>query len=112
MIHGGQRIEVPATGLAIGREPGNDLVVSAPLASRHHARIGAAEGGWFLADLESTNGTFLNGERLLGQARWLHSGDAICVGGETLRFVVEHKEGPDLEQIISKVPLAKRLTDR
>src|SRR5207244_417627 len=80
-IHAGRTLEVPATGLTIGRETDNDVVVTAPLASRHHARIVPSEGRWFLADLESSNGTFLNGERLLGEARWLQSGDTIAVGG-------------------------------
>jgi len=86
-IHAGRRIDVPAAGLTIGRETGNDVVVSAPLASKHHARIVPSQGRWFLADLGSGSGTFLNGERLRGEARWLSTGDAIAVGGEIVRFL-------------------------
>jgi ABC transport system ATP-binding/permease protein len=110
VLYEGQRIDVPATGLAIGRAPDNDIVVSAPLASRYHTRIAADEQRWFVADLESTNGTFLNGERLLGEARWLQSGDSISVGGEVLRFVTEHPEEHAGHQILSGLSAAKRFT--
>jgi ABC transport system ATP-binding/permease protein len=110
VIHEGRRIAVPTDGLTIGRSPDSDVVVSAPLASRHHARILAASGRWYVADLESKNGTFLNGERLLNEARWLHSGDGVSIGGEILRVIVEQPDQRGVEQIISKVALAKRLT--
>ena len=109
-IHEGRRREIPASGLAIGRETDNDVVVSTPLASRHHARIVRNEGRWFLADLDSTNGTFLNGERLRGEARFLQSGDSIAVGGETIRFVVDEAETGDGAALASRIPLVKRLT--
>jgi ABC transport system ATP-binding/permease protein len=109
-IHDGQRLEIPAAGLTIGRETDNDVVVSTALASRHHARIVRNDGRWFLADLDSTNGTFLNGERLRGQARFLQSGDAIVVGGETIHFVVDEPETDGGAGVVSRIPLVKRLT--
>ena len=55
--------------------------------SRHHARIEAAQGGYWIADLGSRNGTKLNGERFSGESRWLANGDTIEIGGEALRFL-------------------------
>jgi pSer/pThr/pTyr-binding forkhead associated (FHA) protein len=40
-----------------------------------------------VADLGSTNGTYLNGERLRGESRWLSNGDTVMVGGEPIRFL-------------------------
>ena len=50
----------------IGREPGVHLVVSRREVSRHHARIERAGVAHFLSDLDSRNGTYLNGSRLCG----------------------------------------------
>lgn len=58
--------------------------------SRRHARITLREGQYFLEDLGSTNGTFVNrGKRLLpGQLHQLQDGDEIIVGKTFLRFHV------------------------
>jgi ABC-type multidrug transport system ATPase subunit/pSer/pThr/pTyr-binding forkhead associated (FHA) protein/ABC-type multidrug transport system permease subunit len=87
MLHGGRRLALDGDGLTIGRRSENDVVLQGDLVSRHHARIGAADGSWFVADLDSMNGTFLNGQRLRGESHWLASGDTISVGGEALRFL-------------------------
>jgi ABC-type multidrug transport system ATPase subunit len=87
LLHNGARIVVPAAGLTLGRRSDNDVVLDSDRASRHHARIAADGDRWFVADLGSMNGTYLNGERLIGEARWLASGDSVAIGGETMRFV-------------------------
>ena len=63
----------------IGRSTGADFILDAPLASRVHCRLTALpDGGLEVQDLESTNGTFVNGERVV-TAR-LSSGDRLMVG--------------------------------
>lgn len=58
--------------------------------SRRHARLHCRPDGWFLEDLQSTNGTFLNETRLSpGQPACLHHGDLIRLGQLTLIFYVE-----------------------
>jgi hypothetical protein len=55
--------------------------------SRHHARMLHGSGGWVLEDLESTNGTFLNGEQVPpGQQVRVRTGDLIRFGTLTLIF--------------------------
>ena len=84
----GRRIPVRAEGLVIGRLPENDVVIPSNAVSRHHARISAVPGGHWIVDLESRNGTQLNGERFRGESRWLANGDTIVIGGEPLRFLM------------------------
>ncbi len=63
----------------IGREPGNDIFVNEPEVSRRHARLTLQSGNFILEDLGSTNGTFVNGQRVAG-LRILHPGDTITLG--------------------------------
>lgn len=51
--------------IAIGREEDNDLVLTGALTSRHHARLSIENGRARITDLSSTNGTFLQGRRIL-----------------------------------------------
>jgi ABC-type multidrug transport system ATPase subunit/pSer/pThr/pTyr-binding forkhead associated (FHA) protein len=74
--------------LTIGRVPGNDVVVDNLLVSRHHASIRRlSEGRFEVVDLGSTNGTFLNGRRIVTSQ--LREGDLISVGGHDFRFAAQ-----------------------
>ena len=55
------------------------LVISDEFASGHHARFTTARGYWYVEDLGSTNGTWLNGRRI-HSAQWLKKGDKIWIG--------------------------------
>jgi general secretion pathway protein A len=69
--------------LTIGREHDNDIQVPAEYVSRHHAQVSWRRGGCWLADLNSTNGTFVNGLRV--RRRLLRNGDEIQFGRHLLR---------------------------
>jgi ABC transport system ATP-binding/permease protein len=70
---------LPGGVRTIGRATGADFIVEAPLVSRVHCRLTAsADGGLEVQDLDSTNGTFINGERV--SAGRLTSGDRLGVG--------------------------------
>ena len=69
----------------LGRGPGVDFVLDDTLASRRHAQVVGRGGGWVLEDLDSTNGTLVNGRRQ--RRAVLADGDVIRIGGTTLRFV-------------------------
>ncbi|GIV95807.1 MAG: transcriptional regulator [Herpetosiphonaceae bacterium] len=71
--------------LTIGREASNDIVISHPLTSRRHARLERDETGYFIRDLDSTNGTYLNGERIEGIAP-LRNNDEVWIGDTTILF--------------------------
>ena len=80
----GTRHSIPATGLDIGRDPNCDVVIASDDVSRWHADIAPGPGGCRLKD-SSTNGVYVNGERVLGE-RWLRTGDKIRVGAAQFRF--------------------------
>lgn len=60
----------------IGRAEANDIVIHNPLVSRHHARMELEAGICTLTDLDSGNGTLVNGERISGE-KWLRPGDVV-----------------------------------
>ena len=65
--------------ISIGREVGSDVFVNDEEVSRQHARLTSHFGDYILEDLGSTNGTFVNGQRAVGQ-RILKPGDTILLG--------------------------------
>lgn len=67
----------------IGRSPGADVVVSDDFVSGRHARVFPSGGGAAIEDLGSTNGTLVNGRRIIG-AEELRPGDLIEVGSVRL----------------------------
>ena len=70
---------LPGSIRTVGRATGADFIVDAPLVSRVHCRLTVAPDGTLeVRDLESTNGTFVNGHRI-ERAR-LESGDRLGVG--------------------------------
>ena len=71
--------ELTRPEIVIGRDPNVDLTIPSPAVSRRHARLTRHGEGYSLEDLGSSNGTFLNGERLLEQ-RLLKTGDQIRLG--------------------------------
>lgn len=84
---------VSATGVVIGRDPGCDVVLAGPRVSRRHCVVrrtgepGEDTLGVAVEDSGSSNGTFLNGMRLLPGGRELHDGDVIEVGGVGLAVI-------------------------
>jgi hypothetical protein len=77
----------PASGhpLRIGRDPGNGLRLSHETVSRVHAELRHQGGLWVLRDLGSTNGTTVNGRRVVGAAV-VRDGDQIGFGQITYRL--------------------------
>jgi len=83
-----RRLPVSSGRLIIGRGSDSDVFLPDHLLSRRHAEIEPRGGAFYLIDLGSTNGTYLNGERVVGERR-LHDGDLIAVGESKLVFT-EH----------------------
>jgi pSer/pThr/pTyr-binding forkhead associated (FHA) protein len=71
-------------GLTIGRSPDNVLIIDNPAVSGHHARVFSESGAVILEDLNSTNGTFVNGQHTV--RRVLRNGDVLQIGKHQLVF--------------------------
>jgi hypothetical protein len=69
--------------LLIGRHPNCDVIVPAATVSRRHAQLTFRDGGWILQDLDSTNGTRVNGQPV-GRCR-LHPGDQLALADQLLQ---------------------------
>ena len=79
----------------IGRSEGVTIRLSDPSISRQHATIRREDRNFWLVDLGSANGTFVNGVALTS-ARVLHHGDRVHFGGAVLSFhQAEHEEAQD-----------------
>lgn len=71
----------------IGRTNGNDLILNGKTVSRRHARLWFDNGRWYLADVQSANGTFVNSMRLQpNQPVALNDGDVLNFGDEVVLF--------------------------
>ncbi|HMQ33520.1 MAG TPA: winged helix-turn-helix domain-containing protein [Chloroflexaceae bacterium] len=71
--------------ITIGRDGANDIVIDHPLASRRHARLERTDEGYAVRDLESTNGTFVNQERVEDLCH-LHNQDQIIIADTVIVF--------------------------
>lgn len=86
-----QSYELNKDIVTLGRDITNDIVINDPEVSRHHMRLTRGAGGFTIEDLGSTNGTFINGQRLTG-ARPLRPGDMVGLG-ETVTLAYEMSAG-------------------
>lgn len=79
--------------VVIGRDPECGLQLADPRVSWRHARLTVLpDGRTILEDLGSTNGTFVNGERVSERA-FLMGGESISIGGAELRYVADDADG-------------------
>ncbi len=73
-----RQVPLDREAFAIGRKPDNDIVLPPGYVSGHHSRLERREATWHYTDLDSTNGTYVNGERVTSVA--LRDGDIIRIG--------------------------------
>jgi len=90
----GQTWDLEGELITVGRDISNDIVINDVESSRQHLRLRRRRGGGYvLEDLGSTNGTFVNGQRL-GGARTLQNGDMVGLG-ETVTLAYERVPGAE-----------------
>jgi hypothetical protein len=81
----GETIDLDVDVLTIGRSPHSDLFLDDVTVSRHHARVLRDEAGFWVEDLNSLNGTYVNRKRIEQQR--LADGDELQIGKFKLVFV-------------------------
>jgi predicted component of type VI protein secretion system len=91
----GKTFPLEKSEITIGRDSMNDIVINDAEVSRKHARLLLQPGGYMLEDLGSTNGTFIEGQRLLGPHS-LRPGELIQFG-ETVTLNFESVESADYD---------------
>jgi sigma-B regulation protein RsbU (phosphoserine phosphatase) len=86
----GTRFVMDRDRAVIGRNSDCDVPLDVAAVSRRHAVIVREKGSFFVEDLESRNGTFLNDERVVNRAP-LRDGDQLLICGQTFRFHGDHR---------------------
>jgi pSer/pThr/pTyr-binding forkhead associated (FHA) protein len=89
----------------IGRLPDNDIRIDNPAVSGHHSLIINILNDSFLEDLNSTNGTYVNGKLIKKHA--LQHGDVVTVGHHQLRFVEDDEAQDEFEKTMVIQPSAR-----
>jgi pSer/pThr/pTyr-binding forkhead associated (FHA) protein len=89
-VAAGMEYPITQTCVRIGRGPDVDLEIDDEEMSSAHASISFEAGAFHLTDLGSTNGTLVNGSKVVTQE--LSHGDRIRVGGHVLQLVMEKRE--------------------
>jgi pSer/pThr/pTyr-binding forkhead associated (FHA) protein len=74
-----QVIELTGSPVLFGRSPSCTVRLDDPYVSDDHARVYKADGGWMVADLKSTNGTFLNRVKVTSPSQ-IAAGDQLGIG--------------------------------
>ncbi|HET9408696.1 MAG TPA: SpoIIE family protein phosphatase [Candidatus Sulfotelmatobacter sp.] len=88
-----KNIVLTRTPFSIGRKVDKDLVIADPRVSRDHAEIQLEEGQFYLIDLSSKHGTFVNGERI--QRQKLERNDRLEFGARDSTYVIFHPAARD-----------------
>lgn len=91
----GAAFELNAAEMVIGRQTGVEIKLNGTNVSRRHARVLREGQSFFLEDLNSSNGTFLNGSKLADRAS-LKPRDEVRIGPYVLRFMPAVNEGPEV----------------
>lgn len=91
-LGGGDEIPLIRDRLLIGRRDSCDICLKYPNVSAMHAELTYKDGYWFVKDLNSTNGTKVNGQRIIGQ-KLLRPGDELEIAKRKFRVQYEIAAG-------------------
>ena len=91
-------LELRSARVTVGTAAGNDLLLDEPTASRRHAALERRGGRWHVADLGSTNGTYINGRRVTAPTP-LERGDELRFANARFAFVAP---GDDLSKVVAR----------
>ncbi len=83
--------------VTIGRDASNGIAVVDPSVSRKHCLIGWQDGRFLVRDLDSRNGTLVNGAGI--EEQWLQHGDEIAAGDSSFLFLLEEETTPGVSRV-------------
>lgn len=93
--------------ITMGRQDDNTIVIDNLAVSGYHAKIDKLGGEYLLTDMQSTNGTFVNDQKVVSHK--LSHGDNIVIGKHVILFVATEKEKLEGEGKDKKLPLDKTM---
>lgn len=93
-VHKGKRFEIHSQLTHVGRGAHNDIVIADDSVSDSHAKIQKRETGWFVVDMDSTNGTYVGGRRITHERQLIGSPD-IRFGNVKMTFQVTAEQVED-----------------
>jgi hypothetical protein len=85
VLPSGQRVDLSDAVISVGRLPECTIAINDSNISRNHAEIRAGASSYLVVDLNSTNGTLVNGAKIIGEQS-LNDGDIISFGSTHVRF--------------------------
>src|SRR5262245_40742759 len=88
----------------IGRHRSCDVMLDSSHVSRRHARVHVSRQGMLVEDLQSANGVYVNGNRVLTEPVRLRNGDRLVLGQEELEVVVEAPSRPVSDKMLILKP--------
>lgn len=95
-------LDTPKTDIVVGRNSGNDLVIKHDSVSRQHCRIEVAKGVFYITDLGSSNGTFIDGQKLEPQKRTAFlSAQQLTIGKLDCEMSDNHLTPPAEGKVVS-----------
>lgn len=108
-----EELELQHGTLTIGRSKSNDIQLDDPAVSSHHAKVVTLFDVSFIQDLDSTNGTLVNGKAIAKHT--LHSGDVISLGKHQLLFQgdkkIQDESGSDETMIMNNQDMKSVLSE-
>src|SRR3954466_8531675 len=107
-LGGGTPVALDADRCTLGKGAENDVVLAGdPTASQLHAVLERFPAGWCVTDVGSSNGTYLNGERLWAQQRLRH-GDEMRIGRTRLLFRNSNDVGRSVTEAEAASPVVTK----
>jgi len=100
----GKTFPLSKSEMYIGRDATNDVIINDAEISRKHSRLVMVPGGYMIEDLGSTNGTFVNGQRLMGP-HTLRPGELVMLG-ENISLAFEAAQFDPDATIVGAGPIA------
>jgi len=111
-IHGGSRqgvvVHIRKITTTVGRHHDSDVVIDDPSISRRHAEITYSGEGYFVSDIGSKNGTFVNQDNIGKSQRRLENGDEITFGPGEIALIFQNSNLADVVRQDAKVTEALR----
>lgn len=121
----GRKLKLPESGLLIGRNAEADLVIDDGLISGQHAQIKMQDGAWLIFDLQSSNGTTVNGHTIeaielnhgdiigLGETQFVFKGDGAPAGAVVAESGLEEKApSPAAKATREDIELVQKMSER